>query len=144
MVILPPEQTQIVPQTADPNGHIFCRDKNERRNGDCMLDSLIAVAVTLLWRYPKEFTPQWYPPGNAKEVRKWYQQPLRQKTLPALAEQDEIQVWIRVKDNFERILPSLHIKVLRHGTRHAWNTWHMTRETLRNVCGSTPRCTLSC
>jgi hypothetical protein len=47
MDILPPERTQVVPQTADPNRHIFCRDKNERRNGDCMLDFLIEVAVTL-------------------------------------------------------------------------------------------------
>jgi hypothetical protein len=45
---------------------------------------------------------QWYPPGNAKEVRKWYQQTFRQRTLPALAELDEIHVWIRGKDNFAR------------------------------------------
>jgi hypothetical protein len=100
MDTLPPERTQAVPQTADPNEHVFCRDKNERRKGDCMLVFLVAVTVTLRWRYPNEFTPQRYLPGNAKEVRKWYQQTLRHRTLPALAELDEIDVWIRVKDNF--------------------------------------------
>jgi hypothetical protein len=68
--ILPPQNTQMGPQTADPNEHIFCRDKNERRSGDCMVDSLVEVAVTLRWRYPKEFKSHGYPPGNAKEFRK--------------------------------------------------------------------------
>jgi hypothetical protein len=93
---VPLEQTQ----AEDPNGHVLCRDKNERRKGDCMLDSLVAVTFTLRRRYPNEFTPQWYSPGNAKEVRKWYQQTLRHRTLPSLAELDEIDVWVRVKDNF--------------------------------------------
>jgi hypothetical protein len=100
MDTLPPDQTQAVPQTADPNEHVFCRDKNERRKGECMLDSLVAVTVTLWWRYPHEFTNYWYSLGIAKEARKWCQQTLLHRTLPALAKIDEFHVWFRVKDKF--------------------------------------------
>ena len=85
------------PKTAsEPNFNMFVTDKNEREQGDCMPDAIIAICCSLYWRYPEEFSPDYSFPHTVKAMRLWIVSKLRDKSLGLLSG--------RHTDDIERIL----------------------------------------